>query len=157
MPHLLYFGRDRVVLEYLVEAGCIPVKDIKDANVVVVESYDNRSLNLSERLTGTIGLMRLAIDEIERSPVNRMVVITDQSSTKGTMRKGTNSGVALDNVHGFGTLTAEVLSRMAANLGVKTKVYRLQADQIQKSLPHIHAFLASDEGFPDYEVVTWSA
>ena len=57
MPHLLYFGRDRVVLEYLVEAGCIPVKDIKDANVVVVESYDNRSLNLSERLTGTIGLM----------------------------------------------------------------------------------------------------
>jgi hypothetical protein len=157
MPQLLYFGRGGVVLEYLIEAGCTPVKNIQDANVVVVESYDNHSQNLSERLTGTIGLMRQAIDEIERSPVNRMLVITDQSSTNGTMRRGTTSGVALDDVHGFGTLTAEVLSRMAANMGVKTKVLRIQPNQLQDSLTDLHAFLVGNDDSTKYEVVTWGA
>lgn len=157
MPQLLYFGRGGVVLEYLIEAGCTPVEKIQDANVVVVESYDNHSQNYSERLTGTIGLMRQAIDEIERSAVNRMVVITDQSSTNGTMRRGTNSGVALDDVHAFGTLTAEVLSRMAANLGVKTKVFRIQPNQLQDSLTDVHAFLVGDDYSTGYEVVTWGA
>ena len=157
MPHLRYFGRGGDVLEYLVQSGCTSVSQIQDANVVVVESYDNHSSDPSERLTGTIVLMREAIDEIERSTIERMVVITDQSSTKGTMRKGTKSGVALANVHGLGSLTAEVLSRMAANMGVKTKVYRIQPDQIQDSLAHIHAFLVGDENSPEYEVMSWQA
>jgi hypothetical protein len=154
MPRLFYFGKGGPVPDYLTQEGCTSVGRIQDANVVVVESFDNRSSNPSERLAGTIGLMREALDEIEGASLERMVVITDQSSTKGSMRKGATTGVALDDVHGLGSLTMEVLSRMGPKWGVKTKVYRIQPDQIQKSLPHIHAFLVSNEGSPDYEVVS---
>ena len=154
MPRLLYFGRGKVVLDHLIQAGCTPVRRIQDANVVVVESYDNHLPNPFERLTGTIGLMRQALDEVEGAAIERMVVITDQSSTKGVMRKGAKSGVALDDVHGLGSLTVEVLSRMGAKFGVKTKVYRIQPDKIQDSLSHIYAFLVSDENSPEYEVVS---
>lgn len=154
MPQLLYFGRGGLVLDYLNQAGCTSVSRIQDANIVVVESYDNQSSNPSERLTGTIGLMREALDEIEGASIERMVVITDQSSTKGSMRKGATSGVALDDVHGLGSLTMEVLSRMGPKWGVKTKVYRIQPGQFQDSLVHIHAFLTSNENSPEYEVVS---
>ena len=154
MPQLLYYGRGGLILDYLNQADCTSVSRIQDANIVVVESYDNKSSNPSERLAGTIGLMREALDEIEGASLERMVVITDQSSTKGAMRKGATTGVALDDVHGLGSLTMEVLSRMGPKWGVKTKVFRIQPDQIQKSLPHIHAFLVSNEGSPDYEVVS---
>tara|TARA_B110000305_G_scaffold76341_1_gene85733 strand:- start:2090 stop:2476 length:387 start_codon:yes stop_codon:yes gene_type:complete len=127
---------------------------MEEANIVVVENYDNNSANPFERLTGTIGLMREALDVIQETSIERMVVITDQSSTKGAMRKGTTSGVALDDVHGLGSLTVEVLSRMAANMGVKTRVYRIQSGQVQDALAHIHSFLDSDEDSPVYEVVS---
>ena len=154
MPRLLYFGRGGLVLDYLNQAGCTSVSRMEEANVVVVENYDNNSANPFERLTGTIGLMREALDVIQDTSIERMVVITDQSSTKGSMRKGTTSGVALDDVHGLGSLTVEVLSRMAANMGVKTRVYRIQPDQVQDALAHIHSFLDSDEDSPLYEVVS---
>ena len=63
-------------------------------------------------------------------------------------------GVALDDVHGLGSLTVEVLSRMGAKFGVKTKVYRIQPDKIQDALSHIYNFLVSDENSPEYEVVS---
>ena len=144
-------------MDHLLQAGCVSVTRIQEANVVVVESYDNNVANPFERLTGTIGLMRKALDEIEGAAIERMVVITDQSSTQGVMRRGATTGVALDDVHGLGSLTVEVLSRMGAKLGVKTKVYRIQPDKIHDSLSHIHAFLVGDEDSPEYEVVTWQA
>tara|TARA_B110000444_G_scaffold260425_1_gene307303 strand:+ start:1555 stop:2028 length:474 start_codon:yes stop_codon:yes gene_type:complete len=157
MPRFLYFGRGGGLLDSLVEAGGIQVQTATEAEAIVVETYDNKSSNPVERLTGTIELVRKALDEIEHSPVQRMIVIADQSSTKGKMRKGASSGVAVNDVHGFGTLTAEVLSRRAANLGVSTKVFRIKSSQEQDTKSEILSTLLGNDDSITYSVMTLGA
>ena len=157
MSRFLYFGRGGGLLDSLIEGGGIQVQSVTKAKTVVVETYDNQASNPVERLAGTIELVRKALDEIEHSPVQRMIIITDQSSTKGKMRRGAISGVAIDDVHGFGTLTAEVLSRRAANLGVSTKVFRIKSSQEQNTKSEILATLLGNDDSIAYSVITLGA
>lgn len=157
MTRLLYYGRGGQILDALLTEGCTQVENVENADVVVVETFDNQSPNPLKRLSGTVTLVREALDEIENSSASRMIVITDHSSTNGSKREGTPAGAALDGIHGFGTLTAEVLSRRAANLGIITKVFRIRSERINEVISEIRSAFVEQNGAHEYQVITLGA
>lgn len=157
MTRLLYFGRGGQILDALLSEGCTQVEAVENADAVVVETYDNQSPNPIKRLAGTITLVREALDEIENSTTAQMIVITDHSSTNGNKREGILSGAAIDGIHGFGTLTAEVLSRRAANLGIITKVFRIRTDRTQEAISEIKSSFIETNVSHEYQVITLGA
>ena len=157
MTRLLYYGRGGRILDALLNEGCTRVEAVENADAVVVETYDNQSPNPIKRLSGTITLVREALDKIENSTTSQMIVITDHSSTNGIKRKGTPTGAAIDGIHGFGSLTAEVLSRRAANLGISTKVFRIRSDTLKEAITKIKSSLNEPNGAHEYQVVTLGA
>ncbi len=157
MTRLRYYGRGGILLDTLLTEGCIQVETVEMADVVMVETYDNQSTDPVERLHGTITLVREALDEIEHYVSKKMTIITDYSSINGNQREGTEAGAAINGVHGFGTLTAEVLSRRAANLGIETKVFRVHPEKTKHVISTIKSsFTAPNEG-DKYQVITLRA
>ena len=157
MTRLLYFGRGGQILDALLSEGCTQVEAVENADAVVVETYDNQSPNPIKRLAGTITLVREALDEIENSTTTQMIVITDHSSTNGNKREGILSGAAINGIHGFGTLTAEVLSRRAANLGIHTKVFRIHPSSTEEAISEIKLTMVKTNPSDDYQVFTLGA
>ncbi|MDP6235641.1 MAG: hypothetical protein QF364_07360 [Candidatus Poseidoniaceae archaeon] len=133
MPNLRYFGRGGAVLEHLQSKGWTVVDSSKKAEIMVVETFDNKKGNTLERLQSTVELMRNALDEIEQHQLQSFIVITDSSSVSGNPRQRlqTHDGACLNGVHGFGSLTAETLARKAAQIGICTRVLRI-ADDTEK-------------------------
>ncbi len=157
MTRLLYYGRGGRILDTLLEEGCTQVDAVENADAVVVETYDNQSPDPIKRLSGTITLLREALDKIENSSTSQMIVITDHSSTNGNKREGIPTGAAIDGIHGFGTLTAEVLSRRASNLGISTKVFRIGSDRTNEAVSEIKSCLNGPYESHEYRVVTLGA
>lgn len=144
-------------MDHLKKSGWNAVSRIEEAEVALIECYDNGSATSIHRLNGTIGLTRQAIDEIERSPVKRVALITDQSSTSGAMRKGTREGLAFADVHAMGSATAEILSRMGVRIGAKVKVFRINLEAMSEAITEIESYLSDDDVQVNYEVVTLQA
>lgn len=157
MTRLLYFGRGGEILDALLSEGCTQVEAVENADAVVVETYDNQSPNPLKRLAGTITLVREALDEIENSSTAQMIVITDHSSINGHQRNGTSTGAAIDGIHGFGTLTAEVLSRRAASLGILTNVFRIHPSSTEEAISEIKSTMVKTNHSNDYQVFTLGA
>jgi len=157
MTRLLYFGRGGEILDALLSEGCTQVEAVENADAVVVETYDNQSPNPLKRLAGTITLVREALDQIENSSTAQMIVITDHSSINGHQRNGTSTGAAIDGIHGFGTLTAEVLSRRAASLGILTNVFRIHPSSTEEAISEIKSTMVKTNHSNDYQVFTLGA
>ncbi len=157
MTRLLYYGRGGEILDALLTEGCTRVEAVEKADVVIVETYDNQSPNPVKRLSGTITLVRKALDVIEQSTTPRMTIITDHSSISGKKREGSETGVAIDGVHGFGTLTAEVLSRRASNLGITTKVFRIHPERVKHAISAIKSSFTEPNQGDEYQVITLGA
>tara|TARA_Y100000768_G_scaffold355923_1_gene309943 strand:+ start:927 stop:1361 length:435 start_codon:yes stop_codon:yes gene_type:complete len=115
------------VLEHLQSNGWTAVDASKKAELMVVETFDNKKGNTLERLQSTVELTRNALDEIEQHQLQSFIVITDSSSVSGNPRQGlqTHDGACPNGVHGFGTLTAETLARKAVQIGICTRVLRI--------------------------------
>ena len=126
MPKLRYFGPGGLVLEHFTNRGWDVVGGNQTAEMMIVETYENNKDGFLERLESTIQIVKDALDEIEHHQLKLFLVITDQSSVRGTPRRGMEShdGACLDGIHGFGSLTAETLARKAEQLGVSTRVLR---------------------------------
>ena len=115
------------MLEHLQSNGWTAVDASKKAELMVVETFDNKKGNTLERLQSTVELTRNALDEIEQHQLQSFIVITDSSSVSGNPRQGlqTHDGACPNGVHGFGTLTAETLARKAVQIGICTRVLRI--------------------------------
>jgi hypothetical protein len=128
MPKLRYFGRNQVISQYVETLGWSITEDETGIDVILVDTYDNRSTEYLKRLEGTIALMRSALDLLEKESVCSFIVLTDRSSESGTKRPNVpghvNQGTRPDGIHGFGALTAEVLGRMAAKKGAITRIVK---------------------------------
>ena len=157
MTRLLYFGRGGRILDSLLTGGCTQVDSAENADVVLVETYDNEALDPVQRLTGTITLVREALDEIEHLSTPQMIVVTDHSSINGHQRNGTSTGAAIDGIHGFGSLTAEVLSRRAASSGILTKVFRIHPSSTEEAISEIKSTMVKTNHSDDYQVFTLGA
>ncbi len=114
-------------MEHLQSNGWTAVDASKKAELMVVETFDNKKGNTLERLQSTVELTRNALDEIEQHQLQSFIVITDSSSVSGNPRQGlqTHDGACPNGVHGFGTLTAETLARKAVQIGICTRVLRI--------------------------------
>lgn len=128
MLKLRYFGRNQVVSQYVETLGCSITEEETEIDVILVDTYDNRSKEYLERLEGTVALMRSALDVLEKEKVRLFIVLTDNSAETGTKRPNVpehvNQGTRPDGIHGFGALTAEVLGRMAAKKGAITRIVK---------------------------------
>jgi hypothetical protein len=102
-------------------------------------------------------LVREALDEIEHLSTPQMIVVTDHSSINGHQRNGTSTGAAIDGIHGFGSLTAEVLSRRAASLGIHTKVFRIHPSSTEEAISEIKSTMVKTNHCDDYQVFTLGA
>ena len=117
-------------MEHLQSNGWTAVDASKKAELMVVETFDNKKGNTLERLQSTVELTRNALDEIEQHQLQSFIVITDSSSVSGNPRRGlqTHDGACPNGVHGFGTLTAETLARKAVQIGICTRVLRIEKE-----------------------------
>lgn len=155
MPRLRYFGCGGVVLDNLRANGWTLVEYAKEADAVVAECFDNRSPNPTERLQGTIGLIREVLDELEGITERNVLIITDMSSTTGNFRQGVTSGLAIKGIHGFGSSTVEVFGRMVLKCGMNTMVLRIEPQQVQEAKEKIQSFLSSYKNESEYQVLSW--
>jgi len=157
MPKLRYFGRNQVISQYVETLGWSITEDETGIDVILVDTYDNRSTEYLKRLEGTIALMRSALDLLEKKSVCSFIVLTDRSSESGTKRPNVpghvNQGTRPDGIHGFGALTAEVLGRMAAKKGAITRIVKHSGKsdiEVCNAVLHAMQTLESKE---KYEVV----
>lgn len=161
MPALRYFGRGEGVPSRLKSSGWTLVEHAKQADAMVIETYDNKDQDYRKRLEGTITLVRSALDEIAVSQVKTLIIVTDQSSTTGEKRKGvdaTNLHAACpDGIHGFGSLTAETLGRIAAQQGITTRIFRLYNLNDDDAFQLLEQGLQTKATNSDYEVMNFGA
>jgi|APSaa5957512493_1039668.scaffolds.fasta_scaffold07028_4 hypothetical protein len=161
MPALRYIGPGGEVPSRLNSLGWTLVEHAKAADAMVIETYDNQDQDYRKRLEGTITLVRSALDEIAVSQVKTLIIVTDQSSTTGERRKGVDTthlhGACPDGIHGFGSLTAETLGRIAAQQGVNTRILRLHNLGDDDRIQLLEQGLKKNTTNSIYEVMTFSA
>ncbi|RJU81085.1 MAG: hypothetical protein DWC09_05085 [Candidatus Poseidoniales archaeon] len=128
MAKLRYFGRNHIVSQFVGTLGWDIAEDDEEVDVIIVDTFDNQSAEHLQRLEGTIALMRTALDLVETGNVKSFVALTDQSAENGRTRPnvpaGQEHGTRPNGVHGFGTLTVEVLGRLAAKNGAITRIVK---------------------------------
>ena len=157
MPKLRYFGRNQVVSQYVETLGWSITEEETEIDVILVETYDNRSSEYLKRLEGTVALMRTALDVLEKENVRSFIVLTDHSAENGTKRPNVpghvNQGTRPDGIHGFGALTVEVLGRMAAKKGAVTRIVKHSGKTDAAVCSAVHYGLEALNSKEKYDVV----
>ena len=146
MPKFLYFGPDGGVSKHLQSLGWTEARHAEETDAFLIETYDNGDVEHLKRLEGTVAVMRLALNHIVAGRNQWFIALTDYTSENGNPREAVLNRRTVDarpnGVHGFGTLTVEVLGRLATKNGA---VCRIVKHKRETTVGKIEAFLHSME------------